>query len=172
MNKVSRACWHAIYKRNFLNSNAIVFEDRKKYFEEGTLFNLKVAIYAKQLAYVNEALYCWNNHIGSESHHIYALEKTASRQLAHMTYINDILVSAGLFEAFKELLWVYASKVINYHYPQFKNWQGTEKEQLVKLVNDIHFPLLGRYNLKLLSKKRIKLFFFLQKLRWDGRKAK
>jgi len=100
------------------------------------------------------------------------LEKMSARQLAHLTYINDTLVNAGLFEAFKEQLWVYASKVVNYHYPQYKNWQGTEKEQLVKVVNDIHFPLWGRYNLKLLSMKRIKLFFFLLKLKWDGRKVK
>lgn len=182
VNKVSRACWHAIYRKGFLNSNAIVFEDRKKYFEEDTLFNLKVAIYAKQLAYVNEALYCWNNHLSSESHYVISthtveemtaeLEKTSARQLAQTTYINDTLVGAGLFETFKEQLWVYASKVINYHYFQYRNCQGTEKERLVKLVNDIHLPPMGRYNLRLLSKKRIKLLFFLLRLRWDGRKVK
>ena len=172
VNKVWRACWHAIYKKSFLNNNAIVFEDRRKYFEEDTLFNLKVAICARRVAYVNEVLYCWNNYFGSASHQIYALEEQASRQLALMTYMNDTLVGACLFETFKEQLWVYASKVINYHYSQYKNWQGTEKERLVKLVNDIHFPLIGRYNLKLLSKKRIKLFFFLLKLKLDGRKAK
>ncbi len=182
VNKASRACWHAIYRTGFLNGNAIIFEDRRKYFEEDTLFNLKVAIYAGRLAYVNEPLYCWNNHLGSESNYDVSthtieemtaeLEKMSARQLAHLTYINDTLVNAGLFEAFKEQLWVYASKVVNYHYPQYKNWQGTEKEQLVKVVNDIHFPLWGRYNLKLLSMKRIKLFFFLLKLKWDGRKVK
>ena len=182
VNKVSRACWHAIYRKNFLNNNAIVFEDRRKYFEEDTLFNLKVAVYAKRLAYVNEALYCWNNHLGSESHQDLStctieemtteLEKMATRQLSQMTYVYDTLVGASMFEVFKEQLWVYASKVINYHYPQYKNWQGIEKELLVKLVNDIDFPLMGRYNLKLLSMKRIKLFFFLLKLKWDGRKVK
>lgn len=182
VNKVSRACWHAIYRKSFLNNNAIVFEDRKKYFEEDTLFNLKVAINARRLAYVNEVLYCWNHHIGSASQQDLStrtieemtaeLEEMAVRQLAHLTYMNDILVGAGLFVSFKEQLWVYASKVINYHYPQYKNWQGTKKEQLVKFVNDVQFPLWGRYNLKLLSKKRIKLFFFLLKLRLDDRKAK
>ena len=175
VNKVSRACWHAIYRKSFLNDNAIVFEDRKKYFEEDTLFNLKVAIYAKRLAYVNETLYYWNNHLGSESHqdlYTRTLEELAQRQLAQLTYVNDILVGSGVFEDFKEQLWIYASKVINYHYTQYKNLKGTEKEWLVKIVNDIHFPLMGRYNLKLLSKKRIKLFFFLLKLRWDDRKVK
>jgi glycosyltransferase involved in cell wall biosynthesis len=172
LNKVSRACWHAIYKKSFLNDNAIVFEDRRKYFEEDTLFNLKVAVYARQLAYVNEVLYCWNNYHGSESHSIYTHEERAARLLAHVKYVNDTLVGAGLFEAFKEQLWVYVSKVINYHYPQYKNLQGTEKEVFAKLINDIHFPLWGRYNLKLLSKKRIKLFFFLLKIRLDDRKAK
>ena len=182
VNKVWRACWHAIYRKSFLNNNAIVFEDRRKYFEEDTLFNLKVAIYAKQFAYMNEVLYCWNNHVGSESQQDLStrtidemtaeLEEMAVRQLAHMKYVNDTLVGAGLFEAFKEQLWTYASKAINYHYTQYKNLHGTEREQLVKLINDIHFPLLGRYNLKLFSKKRIKLFFFLLKLRLDGRKAK
>lgn len=182
VNKVSRACWHAIYRKSLLDNNAIVFEDRRKYFEEDTLFNLKVAVNVKRVAYVKEALYCWNNLLTSESHrHIHLLtveemtaelEETAARQLAQMTYVNDTLVGAGLFEAFKEQLWVYASKVINYHYPQYKNWHGTKKEQLVKVVNDIRFPLMGRYNLKLLSMKRIKLFFFLLKLKWDGRKVK
>ncbi len=169
-NMIYRTCWHSIYKRSFLIENAIYFEDRYRYLEEDTLFNLKVAVCAKRLFYVNEVFYCWDKHVLSESNRVLSHEEVVKRQLGTMRYVIDVLNKTGLSEHFRESEYVMISNYLKVYYNQYNALIGQDRVDFMKLLNDVHFPLWGRYNLKLFSKKRLKLFFFVLKLKWDGRK--
>lgn len=172
INKIFKACWLSIYKKQFIIENAIRFEDRRSYHEEDVLFNLKVALFAKRFSYVKEEFYCWDKHVESESNRLVAHEEVASRQLNSFVYIANLLKNKYCFSDFKESFYITLSDSINKYYLQYKSFLGEEKKKFVSLIQMVHFPLFGRYNLKPISKKRLKLFSFVLKLKLEGIKAR
>lgn len=116
-------------------------------------------------------LYCWDKHLDSESNRIFPHHVLVRRQLNSLIYIVDFLKDNVFFDGCKDSFFVLISDCINTFYPSYHSLAGEQRKRLAELLKKVHFPLLGRYNLKLLSKKRVKLFFFVLKLKLDGRKA-
>lgn len=170
LNILSKSVWHSLYKRTFVEKNQICFENRNTYLEEDTLFNLRAYLMADTIAYCPVALYCWNKHVDSESNRRFAHEEVVKRQLNSLVYIGDLLKSNVCFGDYKEPFYITLSDCINRYFQQYKSLLGEERRKFISLINTTCYPLFGRYNLKLISKKRLKLFFFVLKLKLDGRK--
>ena len=171
-NKLSRAVWHSIYRKSFIEKRKIRFESRKVYEEEDSLFNLKSFLLADSIGYCCETLYCWDKHLESESNKIYPPEEVVYRQLNSLIYIANFLKDSGYFESCKESFFIAVSSAINTYFPLYKSLVGEQRKRFVDLISGIRFPVFGYYNLKLVSYKRLKLFFFLLKVKWEGRKLK
>ena len=60
--------WNKLYKRSFIVSNNLKFDDIRKLYMEDTLFNLKASIYDPKWILVNEHLYNYCIYENSTSH--------------------------------------------------------------------------------------------------------
>jgi hypothetical protein len=146
--------------------NDIQFEDRRTYFEEDTLFNLKAMIYANDVGYCDEVFYVWDKHYDSESNK-WPIE-IPEKQISAVKYMASLLFQTCRFDCFKESLYQLLSKELNVYYPLYKTLGGKERIAMCDMIRGIRFPVVGRYNLKLLSKKRIKLLLFVMKAKYIG----
>ena len=168
-NRFSRSVWNNLYRSSFIRNKGIWFEDRRRYFEEDTLFNAKAFLNASHVAFVGEVLYHWDKHLDSDSNRIISHEEVCNRQLHKMTYLVNLLEKCDAFDTYKESFYILASQYFNILFPMYRALVASERNELVELIKWSRFPLFGRYDLKLLSKKRVKLFFFVLKLKLDGR---
>ena len=167
-NKICRAVWHSLFKNSFVVENNLCFESRKVYLEEDTLFNLKAFLLARNCDFCNRVFYTWDKHCESESNKILSHEEICVRSLHQMSYVYGLLEGSGVFQNYKEQFYKRFSLYINIYYRQYSNLGGDSNISFVKLVHDCNFPLLGRYNLNLISRKRLKLFFFIAKVKLNG----
>ncbi|MBQ3354948.1 MAG: glycosyltransferase family 2 protein [Bacteroidales bacterium] len=167
-NQIGRSVWNNIYKSAFIRNKQIVFEDRRCYFEEDTLFNVKAFLYASNISLVSEVFYHWDKHFDSESNKAVSHKEACKRQLHSLTYLTDLLFEENLFWDYKESFYILASWYINMLFPVFRGLEGLDRTELVFLIKRSRFPLFGRYSLKKFSKKRLKLLLFVLNLKWDG----
>lgn len=163
-NQLSKSVWHSVYSRAFLTEKGIAFEDRRTYFEEDTLFNLKAVLCARSIAHVKEVLYVWDKRPDSLSNEWATM--IPQKQMKSFDRMADLLKDSNDFEQYKDSLWTLVSNEVNRYYPMYKGLEGNDKASFHDLLKKIDFPLFGRYNLKLVSKKRLKLFFFLFKAKY------
>lgn len=165
-NKISKSVWHSIYRKSLLEKYDILFEDRRIYFEEDTLFNLKAMIYANNVGFCDEVLYVWDKHYDSESNKWPT--DIPEKQINAVKYMASLLFQTCRFDCFKDSLYQLLSKEMNVYYPMYKALRGKERAAMCGMIREIRFPILGRYDLKLLSKKRIELIFFVLKAKYIG----
>ena len=78
----------------------------------------------------------------------------------------DLLKDSDDFEQYKDSLWTLVSNEVNRYYPMYMRLEDNDRASFHDLLNKMDFPLFGRYNLKLVSKKRLKLFFFVLKAKY------
>jgi hypothetical protein len=165
-NKISKSVWHSIYRKTLLDKYDIRFEDRRVFFEEDTLFNLKSMIYANDIGFCDEVLYVWDKHYDSESNKWPT--EISEKQINSVTYMASLLFQSCTFNLYKDSLYQLFSEEIKVYYPMYNVLQGELRIRFSSLIREIRFPLLGRYDLKFLSRKRIKLFFFILKVKYFG----
>ena len=165
-NRISKSVWHSIYRKSLLDKNDIRFEDRRVYFEEDTLFNLKAMIYANNVGYSDEVLYVWDKHYDSESNKWPT--EIPKKQIKAAKYMATLLFQTCKFDCFKNSLYQLLSKELNVYFTRYKALEGKERTELCGMIREIRFPVFGRYDLRLLSKKRIKLLFFVLKAKYIG----
>lgn len=169
-NLFSRTVWNNIYKNSFIRQNRIEFEDRQRCFEEDVLFNAKAFLFSGYVSLVNEVLYHWDKHVDSESNKLMSHEDVCKRQLHELTCLIDLLEGDHAFSIYRESFYVLASKYFNTLFPSYQKMEGFDRIELIELIKKSRFPFFGRYDLKVFSRKRMKLFFFVLKLKWNGRK--
>lgn len=160
-NKISKSVWHSIFCRELLLNQQIVFPDRSFFFEEDTLFTLQALLTSSVVAYCPCALYVWDKHLDSESNRV--PQFLPQRQMAMIDQIGCLLKENGAWKKYRNELYVLTSRWLRVYYPFYQGLDGNEWNVLCDLLRRIHFPLVGRYDLRLISKKRLKLFFFVLK---------
>lgn len=169
VNRLFNSVCCSIYKRSFLLDFHLTFLDNRVYLGEDALFNLTAAIYLNRVSHVQDIFYCWDKHDDSLSNKVYKHEEVAVRMLNFLSYASMLLMENGCFNDYKEAFYISLSYNINRYYWQYKVLPSNERDKLVSLIKRTKFPLFGRYSLQLFSKKRVKLFFFVLKLKWEGR---
>lgn len=170
-NIMSKSVWHSIYRRQFIEENHVQFEDRHVFLEEDALFNLTSYLLSNRIGCCHESLYCWDKHVDSESNREYENDEVAKRQLNSLAYVLDLLKRNNCLADYKKALHVAIADCINRYYKEYSSLLFNELHGLLgEVICTSEYPILGRYNLKLVSKKRLKLFFFVLKLKLDGEK--
>ena len=174
-NRFCKCIWCNLYRRNFLDKNDLRFVGWGEIMYEDELFNSIAFVCCSALASVGTELYTWHKSIESTSNnwiHREEMVKTMTkRTLREMELLVEALSQNGVLKRYEPSIWRRISEEIHLHYPNYVSLVGDERQRLCQLMRKIHFPLFGRYNLKLFSKKRLKLLFFVLKLKWDGRKV-
>ena len=162
-NFLSSTVWASIYQKKMLVDNNLYFMDRMQYLEEDRIFNLSVFLCANDVNYVDQSFYIWNKQENSLSEQWVTDEGSA--RLAFFEYIYQLLEKSNVFQIYRKE-WILAFQyTLHKYYPYFAQLRGGEKEKLVDLIKVTRYPILGKYeNLKLISKKRFKLYQFIFKL--------
>lgn len=162
-NYLARSVWHSIYKTSFLSHYNLRFLDRNTYLEEDTLFNLEVYAKTKNIQYLNYFVYHWVIHDTSASRIIGNSKEETEKTLNYLVYEWEILSENKLYE-FKGYYYVMVSYFLRRYYSIIQN--NEYKHTLAKLLYDSSFPILGKYvELKLFSRVRLSLFWFVLKLK-------
>lgn len=161
-NFLSKSIWGSIYRREFLIKNNISFKDRRQYYEEDTLFNLKAFLTAENAFHCNSTFYCWYKGENTESNSIISHDENVDRQLSFLSEMSDYLNESQFMSSYKYELGVLVSYLLNTYYPVYKSLPDDKTIILKRVMKECSFPVFGYYNgLKLISIKRLKLIFFL-----------
>lgn len=59
-NHLAKSVWASLYRQEFVMNSGALFVDRKKYWEEDSLFNMTVFCQKPQWGYINKPFYHWN----------------------------------------------------------------------------------------------------------------
>ena len=165
-NYLSKSVWATIYSREFILKNQILFPDRSIYYEEDTLFNLNAFLIAKSISYCSNALYCWNKINESQSNTIITHEENVNRQIFFIDQIEKYLIKYDSMRSYRSELVILISVLIKTYLPYYNCLPKVKKRLLCNLLNNCRYPIFKRYfGLKLISKKRIKLYYFVLKLK-------
>jgi len=165
VNKLSKSIWASIYRKTFIDDNSLSFKDRRIYYEEDTLFNLKAFLLTQKIAFCNKEFYTWNKLFESESSK--PLWDIAEKQLNFLTVMIDILLETSKLEKYNAELKILISDWIwrKENYPCYKNLSKEKKRSLLKLLLIAKMPLIGKSDeTKILSKKRLRFFFLFLSL--------
>ena len=169
-NYLSATVWASIYKREVIYNNKLVFYSRKEYLEEDRPFNLSVFLLAKKVGHVNEAFYVWNKHESSLSEE-WGVDEGLTR-LSFFEVMTQTLRDANEFDHYRKEWVISLENSIRVYYVHYKNLKVDHKKRLGKLLYEGRFPIFGRYeDLKIISKKRIKLYVFVLNLYLDHFKS-
>lgn len=172
-NYLSRSVWGSIYKNSFIKSNNISFLDRRIYFEEDTLFNLKAFTTTTRINYCKNAYYNWHQHNESESNAIITHIENVDRQLNFLDQICFILKSYNILILHKRELWILISDLLNTYFSIYKSLADNKEKLFISILQISSFPIWGRYSqLKLFSKKRIRLLFYMIQIKFKQIKSK
>ena len=164
-NYLARSVWHSIYKLDFIRKNGIRFLNRNTYFEEDTLFNLEVYTQTSEIRYLDKVVYHWVKYDESTSEKYDTHDIEIEKILNFLQKEWEILKQYTQGE-YKEYYYVMVSYFLRRYYSIIKQKDSKYLQRLAQLLIKSGFPVLGRYeNLKWLSKIRIKLFFFIVKLK-------
>lgn len=163
-NFLSSVVWSNIYRNSFIKDNKISFLDRvNKYLEEDVLFNLTVYLNTDKISFVNKAFYVWQKHPDSLSEKWETNE--ADKRLNQYTKMYELLSSVNLFKKYRLAYLTSLEYTINRYYPFFLKMKKDRLQELKKDLKNINYPAFAKYkDLKMISKKRIKLYTFYWKL--------
>ncbi len=174
-NRFCKCIWCNLYRRDFLERIDLHFVGWGEIMYEDELFNSIAFVNCLTVASVGLELYTWHKSIESTSNnwiHREEMVKTMTkRTLRQMELLVDTLRQRGALKRYESSVWRRMSEEIHLHYPSYVGLKGDERKRLCRLIREMHFPLFGRYNLKLISKKRLRLFFFVLELKISGRKV-
>jgi glycosyltransferase involved in cell wall biosynthesis len=161
-NYLSKSVWGSIYKREFLQKNRIYFLNKKTYYEEDTLFNLKAFLSTKEIAFCEDTLYCWNKSSNSESSNIISHEENVNRQLFFLREMSDMLILHNVLSLYKKEMEILISDLLNILFPFYLSLPNDKMKILQKILKDCSFSIFGNYSdLKIISKKRMRLLIFV-----------
>lgn len=173
--RVIKNVWGNIYRRQFVEENELSFFDWKTIMFEDVLFNSLAFIKSEKMAFVDGPLYTWHKHIDSTGNTwIYDKEKVRTmivRELNQIILVVETLQKTNQLDKYKKSVQRCVSESIHKRFPYYLKLSVKDRERLCGLIRTISFPLFGVYNLKLFSKKRVQLLFFVLKLKLDGRKV-
>lgn len=160
-NYLSRCVWGSLYKNTFIKKYDIYFLDRRIYFEEDTLFNLMAFINAKSIYYSNNAYYTWHQENNGVSKTIITHHENVDRQLYFISKIIELLIGKDLLKLHKNELELLLANFFDKYFPVYKSLIRLNDKRLLGILKSSSYPLLGRYTqLKILSKKRVRLYLF------------
>lgn len=175
VNRFFKCIWCNIYRKEFLERNKLRFVGWNEIMYEDELFNCLVLLNCHKMSSVGKPLYTWFKSINSTSntwfHNEEMVRTMAVRMVRQMEMLIDALQEKHMLKEFEKSVHRRMSEELHVYYPRYASLKGGDRQRLASVLKSMNFPLLGRYNLKLLSKKRVKLFFFVLKLKLDGRKA-
>lgn len=174
--RIIKNIWGNIYRRAFLESNGILFCGWDEIEFEDVLFNSIAYIKSGSMAFVEGPLYTWHKQIESAGNvWIYDEEMVNSmgrRQVRTTELVVEALQDTRQLDLYKGSVQTLLSFYMHTFFPTYRRLEKDYRKRLYRIMRMVDFPTIGRYcNLKLLSKKRVKLFFFVLKLKLDGRKA-
>lgn len=164
-NCLSKSVWASLYKREFLKKNNIAFLDRRIFYEEDTLFNLKAFLCTNEISFCKDVLYCWHKDKNSESSTIISHEENVNRQLHFIRQMSDLLILHNAMPLYKKEMEILISDLLNTLFPFFRSLPNEKMIILQKTLKDCSFSIFGNYvKLKIVSKKRFKLIVFVASL--------
>ncbi len=165
-NYLCKSVWGSIYKKKYLQDNNFIFTDRDVCFSEDTLFNLKAFLKTTKISYIDKPLYVWIKHENSLSEQWTC--NIGLKLLSFFELMYEDLVNAKQFDDYFNEWSVLIEDSLRVNLYHFERLVLKDKRRLAKLLYISGIPVFGHFNeLKLLSKKRIKLYFFVLKLYSD-----
>jgi hypothetical protein len=170
-NRLSKSVWASIYKKSFIESNSLKFKDRRIYYEEDTLFNLKAFLSTNKISYVDKEFYVWNKSIDSESNKPDV--NVAIKQINFLNEMFQYLCEKDELDNYKNEILILISEWISSrnNFPFYNKLSPTQKYSLLTILRKIHFPFYGKSNdLKFFGRRRIKLSVFIVLLYLDFRR--
>lgn len=165
-NYLSAAVWASIYKRKMIADNQLKFYSRKEYLEEDRPFNLSCFLFAKTINYVDKTFYVWNKYESSLSEQ-WGTNEGLTR-LCFFEKMTNALSNANAFKQFRKEWGIALEESLKVYYAFYKALPVDYKQRLGKLLVEGHFPVFGKYeSLKIISKKRLRLYVFVLGLYWN-----
>jgi glycosyltransferase involved in cell wall biosynthesis len=165
-NKLSKSVWASIYKKKFIEEHALVFKDRRIFYEEDTLFNLRAFLFSEKIAFVNKEFYVWKKHSDTQSTQSVdcVSEKQMNLFVEMLTYIKE----AGEFKKYRRYIKILLSEYISdkNNYSSYLKLSDKQKERLFEIFKEVPFLpirneliLFGRRNMRLIV-FTIKIYLF------------
>jgi glycosyltransferase involved in cell wall biosynthesis len=162
-NYLSDSVWSSVYKREFLQNHLISFKNRNIYFLEDTLFNLEAFLSVKKVTFVDEAFYYWVKNEGSLSNQW--VTNVAEKSLNYYEYVFQLLKERNRYDEFRKEFIESVDDSLCSYFSYYKNLPKELKIRLKKLLINAKYPIFSKFrNLKLISKKRVKLYWFISVL--------
>lgn len=156
----SSAVWASIYKNTFIKCHEIEFPDRRVYLEEDSLFNLQAFLLTDKLKYIDETFYVWNKYEDSLSN-----EWGTNEGVTRLNFFIkkfELLEDSNMFFQFRKEWIVAFQNTLHRYFSFFKKLDKINMQRLIELIKKTKYPIIGKYeNLKLLSRKRIQLYWFV-----------
>jgi glycosyltransferase involved in cell wall biosynthesis len=161
-NNLSKSVWASIYKRTFIEEKSLEFKDRRIYYEEDTLFNLKAFLSTDRISFLDKELYVWTKLAESESSRPDI--DVAIKQICFLREMINCLLKAGELDNYRVELnlliseWI-SSKSNFYNYIKLTRIQ---KQGLSKLLRTIRFPFYGKSEgIRFVGRRRLRLSVFV-----------
>lgn len=166
-NYLARSVWNALYRTEFIQQHNLHFLDRDIFFEEDTLFNLRVYSLTPKVGYLNKSFYHWVKYGVSTSEKIESHRKVAFKMLNFLEEEWNIMLEGSLL-SFRDEYYRMLSLFLRRYFSVIQaSFTLQEQQRLSILLRKIDFPVCGRYeDMKLLSKVRMRLFVFVCKLKY------
>jgi len=121
---------------------------------------------AKRISYCPNAFYCWNKINESQSNTLITHEENVNRQIFFIDQIEKYLIKYDSIENYRSELVILISVLIKSYLPYYNCLPKMKRRLLCNLLNNCRYPIFGRYfGLKVISKKRIKLYYFVFKIK-------
>ena len=161
-NNLSKSVWASIYKKTFIDEKLLKFKDRRIFYEEDTLFNMKAFLSTTKIAFVDKELYVWNKSLESESSK--PDDNIALKQVSFLNEMIKYLTENNELHNYKKELQLLSSEWISSknNYTYYKKLPRNQKLCLSILLKTIELPFYGKSKeLKWIGRRRIKLCFFI-----------
>ena len=169
-NRVIKNIWGNIYKRKFLHDNALRFYSWQETLEEDVLFNSEAYVLANDIGFVEGPLYTWHKKADSAGNTWVEdkelVDKLVRRQLFQTEKVVEVLMRKNELKFNHKPLQILLSHYMHVYCMYYRLMTETDRLRLSRLLSFVKFPLFGRYDLKLLSKKRVQLLFFVLRTKY------
>ena len=168
--RVIKNIWGNLYRKDFLIDNALSFCSWQETLEEDVLFNSQAYVLANDIGFVEEPLYTWHKKADSagntwiEDEEL--VKKLVKRQLFQTEKVVEVLEKKNELNRYRKPLQILLSHYVHKYYLHYQVLEKEDRIRLRELLKLVRFPMFGRYDLKLLSKKRIQLLFFVLKTKY------
>ncbi|MDR1679073.1 MAG: glycosyltransferase family 2 protein [Prevotellaceae bacterium] len=137
-NFLAKSVWASIYKRTAVLNSRAAFGDRKKYWEEDSLFNFTMFSYTTKIAYCKLPFYHWNlNRTALTANY----EKVTSIEVLLNTFRTMSAMLNNLSINKKEILKKRFLSVAFYHY--YYHYRNYSITQLQHLIRQEEYPYLS-----------------------------